>query len=101
VGRGAGGEDERLHDGLAGKIAGDADDARARMGGFKAARQGAVGVAVERHAEGDEALRAGLDPNDLKLVTAAFVFVALILPGLLQRLRARRAATSRAGEATP
>jgi putative ABC transport system permease protein len=32
------------------------------------------------------ALRAGLDPNDLKLVTAAFVFVALILPGVLQRL---------------
>jgi putative ABC transport system permease protein len=29
------------------------------------------------------ALRAGLNPNDLKLVTAAFVFAALILPGLL------------------
>ncbi len=34
------------------------------------------------------ALRAGLDPNDLKLVTAAFVFAALILPELLRR-RAR------------
>ena len=32
------------------------------------------------------ALRAGLDPNDLKLVTAVFVFVALILPGFLKRL---------------
>jgi putative ABC transport system permease protein len=36
------------------------------------------------------ALRAGLDPNDLKLVTAAFVFAALILPGLLAKMRARR-----------
>ena len=34
------------------------------------------------------ALRAGLDPNDLKLITAAFVFVALILPDLMGR-RAR------------
>jgi len=34
------------------------------------------------------ALRAGLDPNDLKLITAAFVFVALILPELMGR-RAR------------
>jgi len=31
------------------------------------------------------ALRAGLNPNDLKLVTAVFVFIALILPGLLAR----------------
>jgi len=36
------------------------------------------------------ALRAGLDPNDLKLVTAVFVFAALILPGLIAKLRARR-----------
>ena len=36
------------------------------------------------------ALRAGMDPNDLKLVTAAFVFIALILPGLLKRLTPRR-----------
>lgn len=34
------------------------------------------------------ALRAGLDPNDLKLITAAFVFVALIFPELMRR-RAR------------
>jgi putative ABC transport system permease protein len=32
------------------------------------------------------ALRGGLNPNDLKLVTAAFVFAALILPGVLRRL---------------
>jgi putative ABC transport system permease protein len=31
------------------------------------------------------ALRAGLDPNDLKLITAAFVFVALVLPELTRR----------------
>jgi putative ABC transport system permease protein len=29
------------------------------------------------------ALRAGLDPNDLKLITAAFVFAALVLPRAL------------------
>ncbi|RPI29301.1 MAG: ABC transporter permease [Acidobacteria bacterium] len=33
------------------------------------------------------ALRWGMNPNDLKLITAAFVFAALILPGLLSRLR--------------
>jgi len=32
------------------------------------------------------ALRAGLNPNDLKLVTALFVFIALIVPGLMARL---------------
>jgi putative ABC transport system permease protein len=31
------------------------------------------------------ALRAGLDPNDLKLVTAIFVFLALVLPDLVSR----------------
>lgn len=36
------------------------------------------------------ALRAGLDPNDLKLVTAVFVLAALILPSALERLRSRR-----------
>ena len=35
------------------------------------------------------ALRGGLDPNDLKLVTAGFVFVALVLPSLVKRLRRR------------
>jgi putative ABC transport system permease protein len=38
------------------------------------------------------ALRAGLNPNDLKLITAVFVFVALVLPDVLTRLRYRRAA---------
>jgi putative ABC transport system permease protein len=40
------------------------------------------------------ALRGGLDPNDLKFVTAVFVLVALILPKLVgpARKRARRAA---------
>jgi len=33
------------------------------------------------------ALRWGMNPNDLKLITAAFVFAALILPGLLAKLR--------------
>ena len=33
------------------------------------------------------ALRAGLNPNDLKLVTAVFVFLALIVPGVLARMR--------------
>ena len=33
------------------------------------------------------ALRWGMNPNDLKLVTAAFVFAALVLPSLLNRFR--------------
>lgn len=36
------------------------------------------------------ALRWGLDPNDLKLVTAFFVFAALVLPGLVARWRKGR-----------
>jgi putative ABC transport system permease protein len=35
------------------------------------------------------ALRWGLDPNDLKLITAAFVFIALVLPSLSGRYLAR------------
>jgi putative tryptophan/tyrosine transport system permease protein len=35
------------------------------------------------------ALRWGLNPNDLKLITAVFVFAALVLPDLARRLRAR------------
>jgi len=42
------------------------------------------------------ALRAGLNPNDLKLMTAAFVFAALILPGVVDRLSAGRRQRSRA-----
>lgn len=33
------------------------------------------------------ALRWGLNPNDLKLITAVFVFAALVLPGLVKKLR--------------
>ena len=35
------------------------------------------------------ALRGGLDPNDLKLVTAVFVFLALVLPSLANKMRRR------------
>jgi putative ABC transport system permease protein len=37
------------------------------------------------------ALRAGLSPNDLKLITAVFVFAALVLPHAMARLRRRGA----------
>jgi putative ABC transport system permease protein len=37
------------------------------------------------------ALRWGLDPNYLKLITAIFVFIALVFPGVLARLRSREA----------
>jgi putative ABC transport system permease protein len=36
------------------------------------------------------ALRAGLNPNDLKLITALFVLAALTAPSFLRRLRASR-----------
>ena len=36
------------------------------------------------------ALRWGLNPNDLKLVTALFVFGALVLPTFMQRVRGKR-----------
>ncbi len=45
------------------------------------------------------ALRAGLNPNDLKLVTAGFVFLALILPGAIERMRRRRRESRRDGAA--
>jgi putative ABC transport system permease protein len=37
------------------------------------------------------ALRWGLNPNDLKLITAGFVFVALVAPALLRKLKTRPA----------
>lgn len=37
------------------------------------------------------ALRWGLNPNDLKLITAAFVFVALVAPAVLRKLKSRPA----------
>ncbi len=33
------------------------------------------------------ALRWGLNPNDLKLITAVFVFAALVTPGLLKKFK--------------
>jgi putative tryptophan/tyrosine transport system permease protein len=42
------------------------------------------------------ALRAGLNPNDLKLITAAFVFVALILPNFLGAMTRKTAGTGHA-----
>ena len=39
------------------------------------------------------ALRWGLNPNDLKLVTALFVFGALVLPAVMQRVRRHAAAS--------
>ncbi len=42
------------------------------------------------------ALRLGLNPNDLKLITAVFVFGALILPILVRKFRSRRAVLSHA-----
>jgi putative ABC transport system permease protein len=39
------------------------------------------------------ALRWGLNPNDLKLVTAIFVFGALVLPMIMQKVRRRAAAS--------
>jgi len=33
------------------------------------------------------ALRLGMNPNDLKIITAVFVFIALILPGMMKKKR--------------
>lgn len=38
------------------------------------------------------ALRWGLEPNDLKIITAVFVFMALVAPGVMRHLRRRRPA---------
>jgi len=40
------------------------------------------------------ALRMGLNPNDLKLATAVFVFLALITPSLLKRMGSLRQKSS-------
>jgi putative ABC transport system permease protein len=42
------------------------------------------------------ALRWGLNPNDLKMITAAFVFVALILPAMLGKLGRKKAQAAHA-----
>ncbi len=36
------------------------------------------------------ALSFGLNPNDLKLITAAFVFAALVLPDMMSKFTARK-----------
>ncbi|MGE0451126.1 MAG: ABC transporter permease [Vicinamibacterales bacterium] len=45
------------------------------------------------------ALRWGLNPNDLKLITAVFVFAALVMPDLARRLRTRAPVPAPAAEA--
>ncbi|WP_269543085.1 ABC transporter permease [Cerasicoccus fimbriatus] len=40
------------------------------------------------------ALRWGLNPNDLKLITAVFVFAALVLPGFIKKLKPRKSSPS-------
>ncbi|MCX7019956.1 MAG: ABC transporter permease [bacterium] len=47
------------------------------------------------------ALRFGLNPNDLKLITAVFVFCALVLPDLLAKLRDWRNPRRAAAGANP
>jgi putative ABC transport system permease protein len=42
------------------------------------------------------ALRLGLNPNDLKLTTAVFVFAALVTPGLLKRFKTLKPRSSHA-----
>jgi len=42
------------------------------------------------------ALRWGLNPNDLKLITALFVFIALIAPSLLRKLKSSTASKASA-----
>jgi len=45
------------------------------------------------------ALRWGLNPNDLKLITAVFVFAALVMPGFARRIRFRRPTFTRTADA--
>ncbi len=46
------------------------------------------------------ALRWGLDPNDLKLITALFVFAALVLPSLVKKLERKPALVNQPGSVT-
>ncbi|MFP4527820.1 MAG: ABC transporter permease [Candidatus Kapaibacterium sp.] len=43
------------------------------------------------------ALKWGMDPNDLKLITAIFVFLALILPGFIKKFKEKKGRLSNAG----
>jgi putative ABC transport system permease protein len=51
---------------------------------------GAVGGAVVFRLVVAGAVRAGLNPDALKLVTAIFVLAVLIVPGMVSRARARK-----------
>jgi putative ABC transport system permease protein len=42
------------------------------------------------------ALRWGLSPNDLKLITAVFVFAALVMPNMARRMKTRRNISAKA-----
>jgi len=42
------------------------------------------------------ALRWGLNPNDLKLITAAFVFAALVLPKALDSMKVKKRSAAHA-----
>lgn len=44
------------------------------------------------------ALRWGLNPNDLKLITAVFVFAALVMPDLARKVKFRKPAITRTAE---
>jgi len=44
------------------------------------------------------ALRWGLNPNDLKLITAVFVFAALVTPNFARRIRFRQPAIAETAE---
>jgi putative ABC transport system permease protein len=44
------------------------------------------------------ALRWGLNPNDLKLITAVFVFAALVMPNFARRIRFRRPSIAETAE---
>jgi len=45
------------------------------------------------------ALRWGLDPNDLKLITAVFVFAALVMPNVARRIKFRRPSLAKTADA--
>lgn len=45
------------------------------------------------------ALRWGLNPNDLKLITAVFVFAALVMPNFARRIKFRRPSLAGAADA--
>lgn len=47
------------------------------------------------------ALRWGLNPNDLKLITAVFVFAALVMPNLARRIKLRRPTLARSPNPEP